>query len=133
MLAINKIPHLKLYRQKMVLPYNPKESKKGSLVIANTRTFEGIEHILDNNKIEVKANYTSIYMDRHINTLVGKKSVIKNLKNEREEKYTNLKKLPLRPILKGVVENQLINAYNMFYDISTINDLFFTHTICFMI
>lgn len=128
MLQMNKIPHLKLYRQKMVLPYNSKENKKGSLIIANTKTFDSIQYIVNNDKLDVKANYPYVYMDRHINTLIWKKSIIRNLKEERETNYVGLSKLPLKQRLKGVVENQLMNAYNMFYSISILNDLFFTHT-----
>ena len=41
MLPVNKIPHLRIYRQKMILPYDQQDKKKGSLIIANTKTFDG--------------------------------------------------------------------------------------------
>ena len=128
MLPINKIPHLRIYRQKMVLPFNEKDKKKGNLIIANTKTFDGVQYILSNDKVDVKANYLYIYMDRYINTIVGKRKVVKNYKEERDANYNNLKTLPVRPLLKGVVENQLENGYNMYYSLSNLNELYFTNT-----
>lgn len=128
MLPVNKIPHLRIYRQKMILPYDQQDKKKGSLIIANTKTFDGIQYIISNDKLDVKSNYLYVYMDRYISTVVGKRKVVKNFKDERDTKYNSLRSLPIRPILKGVVENQLANGYNMYYNISTLNELYFTNT-----
>lgn len=128
MLQINKIPHLRLYRQKTLLPFDVKEKKKGSLVISNNKTFDGIQYVISNDKIDIKTNYLYMYMDRNISTIVGKRNIVKNFKDQRDTNYKTLKTLPITPMLKGVTETQLANGYNIYYSVSILNEIYFKNT-----
>lgn len=126
MLIINEIPHLRIHKQRVRAPYDDRNSKRGSLLIFNTKSIEGIQPIMTNGKIAYNNKYTRLYIDRRIYTTIVNKRVTRNLKNERDAKYEAIEKK--LPILKGVTETQLVNGLNTVYDISTLNEIFFTYT-----
>lgn len=126
MLTVDRIPHLRIYRQKVRAPYNENDPKKGSLLIFNTKSVDGIQPILSNPRLDHRNKYTRLYIDRRIHTTLINKNIIRNLKAERESKYDIVQRK--FPLLQGVTESQLIRGFNTVYDISTLNELFFAYT-----
>ena len=126
MLQCDQIPHLKVYRMKTYLPYMERTPLKDSVIIYNGKTISNVNNILTHRNIDnTRGKYKKILIDKKIHQRVGQKNIILNQIDYRKKTY---KELSTNYSLTGIVEANLKNKFNMIYDFSRFNEIFFTNS-----
>lgn len=127
MIMTNKLPHLRRMRVKSIITHDPKEIRKGSLVIMNTNNVDNLQEKLGPISITQRNIIQHTYTERRVNVKIYNKTVRKNMVVDREVHYNQISSQI--PQLKGMLEGKLAQGFNTFYDLSTANKLFQENTL----
>lgn len=122
----NKLPHLRRMRVKTIITHDPKDMRKGTLVILNSNSIENLQEKLGPVNILQKNIIQNAYAERMINVKIHNKQIRKNQVAEREAHYNQISSQI--PQLKGMLEGKLAQGYNTFYDLTTANKIFQENT-----
>ena len=127
MIMTNKLPHLRRMRVKSIITHDPKEIRKGTLVIMNTNSIDKLQEKLGPVSITQRNIVQHAYAERRINIKIYNKMIRKNMVAERENHYNQI--TAQIPQLKGMLEGKLAQGFNTFYDLSMANTLFQENTL----
>ena len=127
MIMTKKLPHLKRMRVKSIITHDPKDLRKGSLVIMNTNELVNLQNKLGPIILNQKSLMQYAYTERMVNIQIYNKRVRQNFAADRELHYNKIS--AELPYLKGVLEAKISQTYNVFYDLTTANKLFQENTL----
>ena len=126
MLQCDKIPHLKVFKMKAYLPFIEDGPTKDSVLIYNGMSTANIDKLLTLSTLNnTKSKYRRLYIDKRITQTINKRKITKNLVADRKIAYKTLKNN--NSSLVGVTEEAMKSRLNLIYDMSQLNNLFFTN------
>ena len=127
MLMLDNIPHITLYRQRVIIPFNTPKTLEGSMVIINGETHDTFVNFIEHPLIDHRNKYHNYYVDSMYHDKFGVKNIRLNYKADRNKLYKNIKSK--YGTMKTPVTPDVISNKNVYYDISMLNKLFFTYNV----
>ena len=125
MLYLEKIPYLKVYKQKITMPIDTKRSSLYSMIFLNSPDVDSSILTMKHPMIDTRSKYLSYYIERLYKEKIGVKTV--NLRNIKEQEIIYDKITEELKGFKCYKTFNSINSRNLYYDMSTYNNIFFTN------
>lgn len=124
MITFNELTPLKLVRGIMFLPIGEVEKTKGNVVFVNTPDMKSTIECLNNKLYKNRALYPGYYTDFRFKFSLFNKGVSINNTDKQTADFVNIK--DACPLIKKTYKNiTQYKGFNMFYDLSRFNMLFF--------
>lgn len=126
MIMLDRIPHLKVYKQRVLLTRDPKKQTHGSVIFLNSSNHDNAIAFMRHPMMITNSKFLTYYTDHIYRGKYGTNQIRLNYKNERKELYEKIH--DDFPNMKTPIIFDMIAGKNVYYDISMINKLFFTYT-----
>ena len=123
MIFISDIPHLKTYKQKVLLPKDEKYPSINSVVFINNNTIESSIELLKHEFIKNSSMYHFYFMDQIYSGKLFNRTFRILYRKERTDIYTNIEK-QVR-FIQTVTDLPSVNKKNIYVDLIKHNTLFF--------
>lgn len=125
MITFDELKPLKLVRGIMFLPIGDVEKTKGNAVFINTPNMKSTIECLNNKLYKNRAFYQGYYTDFRFKFSLFNKSISINNTDKQTSDFVNIK--DACPLIKKTYKNVAqYKGFNMFYDLSRFNELFFS-------
>lgn len=126
MLMLNAIPHLKVYKQKVILTRDSKLQTHGSVILLNSKDHDNAIKFMKHPMMVTNSKFLAYYTDPLYSGKYGSKQMRLNYRSERKDIYEKVNS-NFSNIRTPLMLDALMGR-NVYYDISMQNKLFFTYT-----
>lgn len=125
MIILNQIPHLRVYRQKVYLPKDPKKPGFNSIIFSNNRNIDDAMNLMKHPLLMTNSKYMTYYIERIYRQKIHTKSIIVNHKSRVNDLYTKVKNE--FSMYKTPIAVKQAAGRNMYYDLQIFNEIFFNN------
>jgi len=123
LLSVSEIPHLRVYKQRTILPFDKKVQSMYGMVFINNNSIESAIELMNSQAISSAGKYHIYYLDNLYSGRLFGKSYREVLNKEREEIYAEVEsKAKFIKTEKSLIS---VNSRNMYFDLQHHNDIFF--------
>lgn len=126
MLTLDYLENLEVYKQPIYLPTGEKEKNKGIMILLNTKNFSQSKKIMKDKMFKYKLYYQGYYYNGVYKLKLLNQTYNEIRTQQRSDYYTEVRRL--QNIQKTYTSLKQYNNVNLYYDLSTMNELFFKST-----
>lgn len=125
MFFIKDIPHLKLFRTKVILPIDEKIQTMNSIVFVNNNSIDSTIDLMNNKYIYHNNKYHYYYLDFMYRGKIHTKPYIINMRKDREALYEKIES-NMR-FIRTKLSFESIGNKNVYFDLFKYNEIFFKY------
>jgi len=126
MIELQNIPHLRVYRQKVYLPRDPKTPTMYSILFSNNKSLDDAIRLMQNPRFITNSKYLHYYIEPRYLEKIYTKVIRLNYLKQRLDIYDKVKSVD--GSYKTKLTFNQINNKNVYYDLFLYNKIFFDNS-----